>query len=274
MTLHEAIEKLLLQKGQSMTTQQIADELNLNNWYQKKDGSKIIAYQIHGRTKNYANIFNRNGSIVSLIGQNANKSVTIKKEKHKQPIKVTHVSTNNITLLEKKLLNETNFKTAKCVDNKVSNNAGLYCIRITDINKLPKPFNDLLLDRRHNIIYIGIATESLNKRFLNQELRAKGHGTFFRSLGAILGFRPIQGSLINKSNKHNYTFSPIDEQNIINWINDNLIVNWVDFNGEFETLESELIKKYRPLINIAKNPSAIQLLSDLRQQCIQIANNI
>lgn len=73
MTLHEAIEKLLKQTGQSMTTQQIADELNKNKWYKKKDGSTITAYQIHGRTKNYANIFDRNGSTVSLIGQSTDK---------------------------------------------------------------------------------------------------------------------------------------------------------------------------------------------------------
>lgn len=73
MTLHAAIEKLLLQKEHPMTTQQIADELNKNNWYQKKDGSKIIAFQIHGRTKNYATIFNRKGATVSLVGQKLNK---------------------------------------------------------------------------------------------------------------------------------------------------------------------------------------------------------
>lgn len=72
MTLHAAIEKLLLQKGHPMTTRQIADELNNNNWYQKKDGSEITAFQIHGRTKNYATIFNRNGSTVSLVGQKLN----------------------------------------------------------------------------------------------------------------------------------------------------------------------------------------------------------
>lgn len=69
MKLHEAIEKLLRQTGRTMTTQQIADELNKNGWYQKKDGSTIQAFQIHGRTKNYPSIFDRHGSIVSLIGQ-------------------------------------------------------------------------------------------------------------------------------------------------------------------------------------------------------------
>jgi hypothetical protein len=68
MTLHTAIEKLLQQTGRQMTTHEIADSLNKNNWYQKKDGSKITDFQIHGRTKNYPQLFNRNGMTVSLSG--------------------------------------------------------------------------------------------------------------------------------------------------------------------------------------------------------------
>ncbi len=74
MTLHAAIEKLLHQTGQSMTTQEIADSLNKNKWYQKKDGSDITAFQIHGRTRNYPQLFNRDGTTVSLAGQAAIKS--------------------------------------------------------------------------------------------------------------------------------------------------------------------------------------------------------
>jgi hypoxanthine-DNA glycosylase len=83
MTLHKAIEKLLRQTGRPMTTQQIADELNKNGWYQKKDGSTIQAFQIHGRTRNYANIFDRDGSTVSLIGQSKTKVVSRTTEKPK-----------------------------------------------------------------------------------------------------------------------------------------------------------------------------------------------
>ncbi len=274
MTLHEAIEKLLRQIGRPMTTQQIADELNKNDWYQKKDGSKIQAFQIHGRTRNYANIFDRDGSIVSLIGQPKTKVELNHKETPKKVIKATQISSVDTSILEKILMNEKNYKSASNIDNLVPHIAGLYCIRIADINKLPKPFNTFLADRQHNIIYIGIATESLNKRLLNQELRAKGHGTFFRSIGAVLGHRPQKGSLTTKANKRNYKFTPTAEQKIIKWINDNLQVNWVDFIGDFESLETGLITKYRPLINIAKNPSALQLLSDLRNECVQIANEL
>ncbi|WP_216368492.1 DNA-deoxyinosine glycosylase [Limnovirga soli] len=83
MTLHEAIERLLRQTGRPMTTLQIADELNKNGWYQKKDGSAIQAFQIHGRTRNYANIFDRDGSTVSLIGQSKTKVVARTTDKPK-----------------------------------------------------------------------------------------------------------------------------------------------------------------------------------------------
>lgn len=72
MTLHEAIKKLLIQFGRPMSTYEIAEELNKNKWYVKKDRSKITDYQIHGRTKasgNYSHIFNRDGSLVSLANR-------------------------------------------------------------------------------------------------------------------------------------------------------------------------------------------------------------
>jgi hypothetical protein len=74
MTLHEAIEKLLKQTGRQMTTKEIADNLNKNKWYVKEDGSQITDFQIHGRTKNYPRYFNRDGSTVSLVGQEIRKS--------------------------------------------------------------------------------------------------------------------------------------------------------------------------------------------------------
>ena len=67
MTLHDSIQQILMEKGQPMTTQEIANELNENRLYQKKDATEITDYQIHGRTKNYPQIFNRDGAIVSLV---------------------------------------------------------------------------------------------------------------------------------------------------------------------------------------------------------------
>jgi len=273
MTLHEAIEKLLRQNGRPMTTTEIAIGLNKNKWYEKKDGSPIAPFQIHGRTKNYPQIFNRNGSTVFLNGQ---ANITASSQKQQTVIinpKNTETNTNT-ALLEKILMNEKNFKSAAIIDNLVPDNSGLYCIRIKNPENLPKPFNNLLKARDHNIIYIGIASKSLSKRFLNQELRANGHGTFFRSIGAVLGYRPVKGSLINKINKRNYTFSATDEKKIIDWININLTINWVEFSGAFEIIETGIIQKHLPLLNLAKNPSALKQLSDLRAECVRIANSI
>lgn len=71
-----------------MTTREIADELNNNKWYVKKDGSAITDFQIHGRTKNYPNYFNRDRSIVSLAEQGIQKtkkpnSLTVRVENKK-----------------------------------------------------------------------------------------------------------------------------------------------------------------------------------------------
>ena len=174
--------------------------------------------------------------------------------------------------LEKVLMNVANFKSASIIDLSVPEKPGLYCIRIKNIDALPKPFSTELNNRHHNIIYIGIATQSLNRRMLNQELRANGHGTFFRSLGAVLGFRPPLNSLAVKKNKRNYKFSSADETKIINWINDNLLINWEEQRNGFEEIETVLILKYKPLINLAKNPYAMEDLSKLRKECVAVAN--
>lgn len=66
MTLHDAIEKLIREKGRSMTTSEITEELNRNKWYTKKDGSEICQFQIHGRTHSFPKLFDRDGARVSL----------------------------------------------------------------------------------------------------------------------------------------------------------------------------------------------------------------
>ncbi len=97
MTLHDAIEKLISEIGQPMTTQQIADKLNKNGWYQKKDGSTLSAFQIHGRTRKYPNIFGRNGSTVSLIGQSEPKVESKTKNPLSDKTTTTKLSTNTKT---------------------------------------------------------------------------------------------------------------------------------------------------------------------------------
>ena len=67
MKLHEAIIIVLKDNNRTMTTKEIADELNKLDLYTKKDGSLITDYQIHGRTKNYPHLFTRDGIRVDLV---------------------------------------------------------------------------------------------------------------------------------------------------------------------------------------------------------------
>lgn len=121
------------------------------------------------------------------------------------------------------------------------------------------------------MLYIGIARYSLKERLLNNELKSKGHGTFFRNIGSILGYLPIVGSLKNKVNKSNYTFSMEDQKCIVDWVNNNLLVNWMVLEENLDHIEIALIKLYSPLLNISHNSSPNKELINLREKCLKIA---
>lgn len=70
MTLHEAIGFVLEERANRwMTAKEIADEVNKRSLYRKKDGSPVEINQIHARVKNYAHLFDKDGSRVRLVAQ-------------------------------------------------------------------------------------------------------------------------------------------------------------------------------------------------------------
>ncbi len=171
----------------------------------------------------------------------------------------------------KELISEGNFIRVGEIDNLVPDEKGLYCIRIMENSKLPEKYQEELENRKSSIIYIGKAEKkSLRDRLLRQELRAKGHGTFFRSVGAMLGYYPPEGLLKNKRNKNNYKFTKSDEFEIIDWINTNLEASWIKFDDLF-IIEKYLIEMHNPLLNIESNPNKFKILIDDRERCREIA---
>lgn len=66
MTLHEAIEKLLLQTRRAMTAREIADALNKNKWYAKGDNSEIDPSQINARVNKNQRLFEIDHSVFPL----------------------------------------------------------------------------------------------------------------------------------------------------------------------------------------------------------------
>ncbi|MCZ2083645.1 MAG: hypothetical protein LC112_05180 [Flavobacteriales bacterium] len=153
-----------------------------------------------------------------------------------------------------------------------NNFSGFYSLRLKDTSKLPLVFQNILKKRDHKIIYFGKAeTQTLAKR-LNQELYAKGHGTFYRSIGAVLGYLPENGSLKDKANQNNYKFAASDNLKITKWIEENLEIAIFRFSGDFK-IENAIIKNYTPLLNDSHNPLSLTELKQLKDQCRKTARN-
>lgn len=149
--------------------------------------------------------------------------------------------------------------------------SGLYAIFVDAAGSLPSPFNSHLLHKQTRLIYIGKA-DNLRKRLVADDLRHKGPSTFFRGIGAILGYTPPKGSLAGKSNHNNYRFSLEDTTNIVGWIDPHLSVKWQTLGrDDVKIWETHAIKVYGPLLNTQGNPAALPELAALRKRCREIA---
>lgn len=68
-TLHAELRAILREAGNPwMTTAELAAAVNQRGRYVKGDGSLVDAFQVHGRTRNYPHLFERDGSRVRLNG--------------------------------------------------------------------------------------------------------------------------------------------------------------------------------------------------------------
>lgn len=175
--------------------------------------------------------------------------------------------------ISKKLIDNNNFKRISQLNKKVLDMQGLYAIRLKEGSKLPSKYQTILESRGSMIIYIGKAEKTIGQR-LEQELEHKSPGTFFRSVGCVLGYLPIKGHLIGRVNQNNFKFSKNDTEEIINWLEKNTEVSIVAFEGKFDLIEGKLIEKHTPLLNINKNPLRLRELIDDRKRCKDIARGI
>jgi hypothetical protein len=149
---------------------------------------------------------------------------------------------------------------------------GIYAIFVDDPASMPQPYADLLRERRTGLIYIGKAEESLRRRAYEEELRHRRAATFFRSLGAALGYLPPSGSLRDKANKKNYRFSTSDTQQILAWIDAHLKTAAIPLpTAAIEEAERRVIVASRPLFNLQNNPLALEVLKRARARCIAVA---
>lgn len=155
--------------------------------------------------------------------------------------------------------------------NDILDAPGLYAIRIKNRRALPEEFANELVRRNTTLLYIGKAAMSIRRRLWEEELQARGSATFFRTIGAVLGFCPIQGSLAGKKNRCNYRFSSGDNTKIIRWNAKNLSVNFVACEDDIDCVEKDIIFRIKPMMNIRNNPEPFVLLEELRKKCRESA---
>ena len=161
---------------------------------------------------------------------------------------------------------------AEEVESAVPCRSGLYAIFVDRADSLPSPFSEYLKQRGTRMIYLGKASGNLQTRLVKQDLRHKQASTFFRGIGALLGYVPPTGSLRRHKNQTNYKFSPADTQLIIGWINRHLSLRCVAMTrADVELSEALAISALRPLLNWTHNPDRLQELHDLREACRRIA---
>jgi hypothetical protein len=276
-TLHSAIEEVLKSAGRALTAREVADEVNRRGLYVRGDGTPLPPGQVSARVRKYPGLFASTGDGIWLAGREVTVSSPFARGAGRSQSdsggSTASAPTDNRTVeLESSLMDPTRFRSARDIDRDVPDRFGLYAIRVRNIRLLPEPYRSAAADRRSTLIYIGEATgQTLRSRFLRNELRGRGHGTFFRSIGAVLGYRPPTGSLVGKSNQRNFRFSPADTAVIVDWINANLDVSWVAFDEGVHAAEVELIRKHTPLLNLRDNPAALPELSALRSLCCEIA---
>ena len=190
--------------------------------------------------------------------------------KVEKPVATGPKAVKGLTAAEKSLLQGQFISVGALSGVMVPDVPGLYAIKLRKGARLPAKFGKV---RDDGIIYIGQASTSLYQRFWRQELNHHGAATFFRSLGAMLGYLPPKGSLAGKSTR-NYKFSPEDTESIREWMWKNLEVNCIAVEpSAIDDIEEALIRKYCPLVNISKNPAASAELSAARDKCVAYAKD-
>ena len=143
------------------------------------------------------------------------------------------------------------------------NSPGKYAFFVGELERLPEVFACEARTRPHpRLMYIGKADVSLAQRVWHEECRHRRPGTFFRSVGAMLGFRSPKGG-------RNYEFAQRDKQFVIEWIATNLKIVWQTDDSAASHLDGEqaLIRGLTPLLNLQGNPRKFAELSRLRAIC-------
>ena len=140
--------------------------------------------------------------------------------------------------------------------------------------------------KKHEIIYIGKTESSQEKRDAKTHFTSgkTGSSTLRKSIGSLLckteNLKPIPRNSIDylKGRYSHFKFDDRSERIITEWMDANLAISYFEYpksKAEIDNLETKLIEKLEPALNLAKNPNNPygRLLKQLRKSCAETARN-
>lgn len=154
----------------------------------------------------------------------------------------------------------------------IADSSGNYILCLRTTSKLPnvsvKP--TLTIFEGLQVIYTGIAGGSLRSRDYRQHFKGNnaGRSTLRKSLGVLFGYKQIPRD--KDPNTGKTKFGNTDEQELTNWMCDNLIMFFLP-TSNYDSVEIKLINHFNPPLNLKDNHNSInadfrQLLSSLRSK--------
>lgn len=177
--------------------------------------------------------------------------------------------------IKEQLLDEPSRKSVDEVEAylKESDSHGFFAIFVHDVAALPSEYRGELRSRGTSLMYVGMAWKKLlYERLCEETLQHHRPAAFFRSIGAVLGYRPDSGSLVGKVNQNNYYFSPSDTECIHEWLRENVLVSTVSVEEKLaQNSSKELIKALCPILNVRYNSPPFAPLQVAKDRCKEIA---
>lgn len=247
-TLHEEIAAILAESDEEwMTTSSIASRVNARGRYEKGDGSAVTPYQIHGRTKNYPKLFERDGSRVRLRGNSPGVAAAPTPPRVTSQDAVDDLVASAVEALS---------QPGRMADDALAvapPDPGLYAVTATAEGRA-----DLGFDESVSFLYVGKAEDSLAARDLEQHFatRQTGRSTLRRSLAALLvddlDLTAMPRNPRNPRHFDRYALEPPGDRRLTEWMRSQLLLAyWAAPHGTvLRPIEIVVIQRFAPALNL------------------------
>lgn len=252
-TLHEEIAAILSEAGgDGMSTSEIAAAVNRRGNYRKRDGSEITAFQVHGRTRNYAGLFDRDGSMVRLCAE-PSPVVELPRTHRTQPRPARPAQAPSTDLVAEAMaaLAEPMLR-AVDADAVAPHAPGLYAIgaSVTGLKALGL--------EGAGVIYVGKAERSLAHRDLGQHFAVgqTGRSTLRRSLSALLadelGMMPRPRNPLKPADFDRYALDESSDRLLSSWMREHLRLSFwaAPADTVLRPIEIAVIQRLLPPLNL------------------------